>query len=237
MDKFSAIRRRAEKRKGGAEALSALVPDKVDNADLANVPDNRILAQMTERIFCSGFVWSVIKAKWAGFEAAFLNFEPDALLFQPDEFWESLVSDKRVIRHGAKIMAVQANAQFIRQIGAEHGSFGNFLSKWPRDDQFGLLQLLGKQGTRLGGMTGQYFLRFIGWDTFILSQDVIQTLRDAGVELSEKASSKRDLLAVQGAFNKWAAETGLAYTQLSRICAMASGANNPPAQIRRAMQH
>lgn len=232
MDRFATIRAQAERRKGGPEVLASLLPPVAGNAALAAMTDDRFLAGMTERIFCAGFVWSVIKAKWPGFEAAFHGFEVGRLLFEPDEFWEGLASDTRIVRHGPKIMAVRDNARFIADIAGEHGSFGRFLAEWPAGDQIGLLALLAKRGTRLGGMTGQYFLRFAGWDAFILSRDVIACLRDAGVEISEKATSKRDLVAAQAAFNGWAAETGLPYLHLSRICAMSAGANNPPEVIR-----
>ena len=235
MDRFSSIRARAEQRKGGVEALRRLLPAVPGNTALADVPDDRFLAGMTERIFCAGFVWSVIKAKWSGFEAAFQGFEPARLLFEPDEYWEGLVSDSRIVRHGAKIMAVRDNARFIAEVAQEHGGFGRFLAKWPADNQIGLQEFLAKRGTRLGGMTGQYFLRFSGWDSFILSTDVVACLRDAGVEITEKASSKRDLAAVQAAFNVWAQESCLPYTHLSRICAMAAGANNSPETILRYM--
>ena len=56
---------------------------------LAQTPDDRILADLTKRVFSAGFVWSVIEAKWPGFEAAFLGFMPKRLLAQPDEFWEA----------------------------------------------------------------------------------------------------------------------------------------------------
>ena len=72
-------------------------------------------------------------------------------------------------------------------------------------------------------MTGKYFLRFIGWDAFILSRDVVACLREAGIEIPEKATQKRDLAAAQAAFTGWAKETGLPYTHLSRICAMSTG--------------
>jgi 3-methyladenine DNA glycosylase Tag len=163
-------------------------------------------------------VWSVIEAKWAGFEAAFLEFDPPALLFQPDEFWEALTADKRIVRNGQKIMAVRANAAFIADISAEHGGFGKFLSEWPSSDQLGLLDLLAKRGSRL-----QYLLRFLGWDGFVISRDVSAALRDAGLEIAEQPTSKRDLAKVQAQFNAWAAETGLPYAQLSRIAAMSIG--------------
>jgi 3-methyladenine DNA glycosylase Tag len=228
---FASIRKRAEKRKGGAKALLELLPAHSGNAALAKTPDDRILACMTQRIFCAGFVWRVIEQKWPGFETAFEGFSPQRLAFEPDEFWEMLASDKRVVRHGAKIAAVRANALFVSHVSKEHGGFGKFLAEWPADDEAGLLAFLAKTGARLGGMTGQYFLRFIGWDAFILSRDVITCLRDSGVELSEKATSKRDLAAAQAIFSAWTKKTGLSYVNLSRICAMSAGENYDAASI------
>lgn len=231
MTKFATIRARAEHRKGGAEALARLLPAKPGRAALAALGDDRILAEMTRRIFSAGFVWRVIEAKWAGFEAAFLEFDPAALLFQPDEFWEALTADKRIVRNGQKIMAVRANAAFICDISSEHGGFGKFLSAWPLSDQLGLLELLAKRGSRLGGASGQYLLRFLGWDGFVISPDVSAALRDAGLDIAAQPTSKRDLAKVQAQFNAWAAETGLPYTHLSRIAAMSIGSDYPAEQL------
>jgi 3-methyladenine DNA glycosylase Tag len=229
---FEAIRARAEKCKGGAAALVELLPDPTDKAALARTPDDRVLAEMSRRIFCSGFVWRVIDQKWPGFEEAFLGFSPERLCFEPDEFWERLARDQRIVRNGAKIAAVRENAFFVSRLAKEHGSFGRFLAAWPADDQIGLLAFLGQNGARLGGMTGQYFLRFIGWDAFILSRDVVAALREAGVEISDKANARRDLAAAQAAFNAWAGETGLGNARLSRICAMSAGENYDAQTIR-----
>ena len=56
---FKTIRARAEKRKGGPKALEKLLPAKPDVKALAKMPDDRILAEMTQRVFCAGFAWSV----------------------------------------------------------------------------------------------------------------------------------------------------------------------------------
>jgi 3-methyladenine DNA glycosylase Tag len=133
------------------------------------------------------------------------------------------LSDARIVRNGAKMASVRENAAFVQDIAREHGSFGKFLAKWPSADQVGLLDLLNKRGSRLGGNTGQMFLRFIGWDGFVTSQDVVACLRDAGLDIAEAAKSKSDLAKVQAQFNAWAAETGLPYAQMSRICAMSIG--------------
>jgi len=221
---FKAIRARAAKRKGGEAALASLLPKVPSQKALARVTDDRVLAEMSKRIFCAGFVWSVIEKKWPDFEAAFLGFEPKRLTFQPDEFWEGLAGDKRIVRNPQKIKAVRDNAVFVLDIAKQHGSFGKFLGGWPAGDQVGLLEVLAKRGARLGGMTGQYFLRFIGMDIYIASNDMIACLRDAGLDISG-ATSKKDQRKIQEQLNAWAEETGLPYTHLSRICAMSIGEN------------
>lgn len=231
MQSFAAIRARAAERKGGEAALAALLPEASSPSSLGDLADSRVLAEMTRRIFCAGFVWSVIDNKWPAFEAAFLGFEPKRLLFEPDEFWEGLAGDARIVRHAQKIMAVRHNARFVSDMAGEHGSFGRLLASWPLSDHLGLLDLLAKRGARLGGHTGQYFLRFIGRDCFITSRDVVACLREAGLDISEKPSSKKDLARIQAQFNAWAEETGLPYTHLSRICAMSAGKNYDPATL------
>jgi 3-methyladenine DNA glycosylase Tag len=225
MASFKTIRARAAKRKGGEAALASLLPKVTSAKALAKLGDDRVLAEMTKRVFSAGFVWSVIENKWPGFEKAFLGFAPKQLCFQPDEFWEALAGDARIVRNPQKIKAVRDNARFVADIAREHGSFGRFLSQWPAGDQIGLLELLGKRGARLGGRTGQYFLRFIGKDGFVASPDVVACLRDAGLDIAESPTSKKDLRKIQDQFNAWAEESGLPLTHISRICAMSIGQN------------
>ena len=225
---FKTIRARAEKRKGGPGGLQKLLPQKPSRKALEKILDDRILAEMTKRVFSAGFAWSVIEAKWDGFEDAFLGFAPGKLTFQPDDYWDDLVKDNRIVRNGAKISSVRENAAFVMEIAREHGSFGKFLANWPSSDEIGLLDLLHKRGSRLGGNTGQMFLRFVGWDGFVTSQDVVACLRDAGLDIAAEVKSKGDLAKVQAQFNAWAEETGLPYVHLSRICAMSIGENYMP---------
>ena len=230
---FDTIRARAEARKGGAAALVRLLPPKPDPKALAALKDDRVLAEMAKRVFCAGFAWRVIEAKWPGFEEAFLGFEPTRLLFEPDEYWEVLARDTRIVRNAAKILSVRRNAGFVRDIAKEHKSFGRFLAEWPSSDEIGLLESLAKRGDRLGGNTGQMLLRFLGWDGFAASKDVVACLRHAGVDIAEEVKSKRDLKLMQEQFNSWAKETGLPYVHLSRICALSIGENYSAHEIER----
>jgi 3-methyladenine DNA glycosylase Tag len=228
---FKKIRERAARRKGDDAVLVKLLGTRPDNRKVAKFPDDRILSAMAERIFCAGFVWRVIENKWPGFEEAFLGFEPKALLFQPEDFWGDLTSDTRIVRNGQKIMSVRDNAVFVEKTAKEHGSFGKFLASWPADDQIGLTAWLGKHGSRLGGATGQYFLRWVGWDTFMFSRDMVAALRDAGLDIAETPGSKKDQQKIQNQINAWAQETGLPRAHISRILAMSIGENNSPEQL------
>ncbi|MBN9511948.1 MAG: DNA-3-methyladenine glycosylase I [Alphaproteobacteria bacterium] len=233
---FKRIRERAAKRKGGEKVLTILLPKTRDNKALAKLGDDRVLSEMARRVFSAGFVWSVIDKKWPGFEEAFLGFNPKRLLFQPAEFWEKLASDKRIVRNPQKIRSVRENAKFVSDIAAEHGSFGKFLATWPADDQIGLLEILDKRGSRLGGFSAQYLLRFLGRDSFILTNDLMLCLRDSGVPISAKGTSKKDMKLAQAQINEWAQESGLPLTHISRICAMSIGENHDAARLKQAMQ-
>ena len=222
MQKFKQIYQMASKRKGGDAELEALLEPPISSSQLATVSDDRWLAMMTKCIFNAGFNWKVVEAKWSGFEAAFNGFDPTRIAMFNDDDLARLISDERIVRHGGKIRAVQENAMFIREIAAEHDSFGEFVSNWPTADYVDLLDLLKKRGSRLGGNTGQYFLRFMGYDGFILSADVTARLIASRV-IDKPATSKKARRQVQDAFNSWQKEAGRSQKEISRILAMSTG--------------
>jgi 3-methyladenine DNA glycosylase Tag len=217
---FADIFLRAAARKGGEEALLELLqPDLKTPQQLAETPDDRYLSDMTRAIFRAGFVWKVIDRKWPGFEAAFWGFDIDRCMGMSPDDEDALCRDERIVRNRQKILTVPHNAQMIAAIRREHGSFGAYLGDWPDDDYVGLLATLGQQGARLGGMTCQYFLRFVGRDGFVLSRDGVYALIDAGV-IDRPPSSKAALQKVQQAYNQWREESGYGLAQLSRILAL-----------------
>lgn len=224
MRAFAEIVERAASRKGGMQALRELLPvGRKTPEELAALPDDRFLAEMTRAIFKSGFVWKVIDAKWPGFEAAFWNFDVDRCMgLSPDEE-DALCQDQRIIRNRQKILTVPHNAMLIDEVRRQHGGFGRFLADWPDSDFVGLLAWLGKRGARLGGMTGQYFLRFAGRDGFVLSRDGVQALIEAGV-VAKAPTAKAELQKVQQAYNAWREESGYSLAEISRILALSTDA-------------
>lgn len=222
---FEPIYRRAVERKGGEASLQRLLPPVMDEAELAALPESRFLAEMSRCLFQAGFVWRVINQKWAGFEEVFHGFDVNELLALPNEEWEEIGCDARIVRNGQKIRAVRANARFIEDIAIAHGSFARFIADWPTGDLVGLFALLKRRGSRLGGNTGQRFLRNVGKDTFVLSGDVVRALQESGLEIGDNPTSKRDQGLIQQRFNDWHAQTGRPFTHLSRIAAFSVGQN------------
>ena len=227
MKKFKYIQEAATKRKGGEKQLARLLTKPASVKHLAAVEDHRYLAQMTRCVFNAGFHWRVISAKWDGFEEAFHGFDLGQLLTKSPEEWEAYIEDTRIIRNWQKIQTVFHNAAMVDDIGAEHGSFANFFANWPSSDQIGLMKYLHKNGSRLGGKTAQWFIRFAGKDGFMLTGDVITALIANGVETNDKATSQRDLKNIQQAFNEWHEQSGLPYSHLSKILSYSVGDNVP----------
>ena len=219
MHSFEVIHNQAAKRKGGMGELNKLLPELPDREAVAVLPEARFLAEMTRCIFQAGFVWRVIEQKWPDFEDLLHGFNINAILGMQADEWEEIRQDPRIVRNNQKITAIRVNAQFIEDMTLEKGSFARHIADWPESNLVGLFDLLKRRGSRLGGNTGQRFLRNVGKDTFVLTTDVVACLRNSGVKISSYPTSKSDLASVQDAFNQWHKETGLPYTHLSRIAA------------------
>ncbi|WP_299046213.1 DNA-3-methyladenine glycosylase I [uncultured Tateyamaria sp.] len=209
-------------RKGGVAAvLGEFAPSATPDA-LAQIPDDRWLAQMTRSIFQAGFNWKVVDNMWPGFEEAFHGFDIGRCAMMSEDWFDELCANKAIVRFPQKIRSVQQNAVFIQEQAATHGSFAQMVAAWPADDYAGLLDFLKRDGTRLGGNTGQYFLRFMGVDGYILSRDVTARLIAEGV-IDKPPTSKSAMKAVQTAMNDWQAQSGRSLKEISRILATSCG--------------
>lgn len=218
VDSFASIYDRAAWRKGGPEALEELLPLPGSDEALAATPDSDLLSRAALQIFASGFVWRVVENKWPGHVEAFRGFETVPVAMMTDKDLDDLATDTRIIRHRIKIASIRANARMMVDVAEEHGSFADFLANWPSSDLVGLLGWLKKNGSRLGGNTGSYFLRGAGKDSFILTQDVSAALIEAGV-VDKAPTGKRARQAVQAQFNAWQEESGRSYSEMSKVLA------------------
>lgn len=222
MRTFDEIFSIAADRKGGMDALIAMLELPMTAAELVAIPDDRWLAAMARSIFQAGFSWKVVENMWPGFEAAFHGFDLGRCAMLTEEDFETLVSDKRIVRHGTKIKSVQQNAAFLIDLSNEFGSAANAFASWPSQDFVGLLALIKKRGARLGGTSGQYFLRSMGKDSFILSRDVVARLIVEGV-VDKTPTSQKAMASVQEAFNVWVDQSGRSLKEVSRVLALSIG--------------
>lgn len=228
MRSFEEIELLAAEKKGGPEKLADLLAEHnlpKTEAELEKIGDDRWLAMFTKCVFQAGFSWKVIEQKWSGFEEAFEGFDIARLTFLPDEDFEALTKDTRIVRNGAKIKAVQDNALFLKDLAAEHGSAARFFARYPMEDQIGLMDLMKKRGSRLGGTTGQLALRFMGKESFILTGDVVNALIRENV-IENDRMSKKNQKEIQVAFNDWKATSGRSFNEISRILAFSVGTSH-----------
>jgi len=175
----------------------------------------------------------------------FFGFDPEKVVLLGGERLESLMQDARLIRHLGKLKSVPRNAQFILDVAAGRLSaapssgaarhllpggegdqkrpaagfaFGALIADWPVTDIVGLWKYLAKHGSQLGGLSAPRFLRMIGKDTFIPTDDMVAALKAQGI-IDKAPTSQKDLAAVQAAFNQWHAQSGRPLCQLSVMLA------------------
>jgi 3-methyladenine DNA glycosylase Tag len=222
MKHFSALYELAARRKGGEKALEALIPKPKSAAALARIPDDRWLSGMAKAVFRAGFNWQVVENKWEGTEAAFGAFDPHAVAFLSDDDLDVLVKDERIIRHWKKLKAIRSNAQYLVDLAAEHGTAAKYFARHPATEHIHLLDDLKQRAAFLGGTTGQYFLREMGKDSFVLSKDVVAALEREKV-FDGTPTSKTSRAAIQAAFNQWVDEGGKSLTRVSRVLAYTVG--------------
>ena len=203
---------------GSVAQLEAHLPVPLSEAQLRQVGYDRYLSTLALRVFRAGLKHSLVDAKWPAFEQVFFGFDPEKVVLMGAEHLERLMQDARIIRHLGKLKSLPRNAQLVLDIAHEYGSFGAFLAQWPVTDIVGLWKYLAKHGHQLGGLSAPRFLRMVGKDTFVPSDDVVAALNAQKI-VDKVPTSLRDLAIVQDAFNQWHAQSGRPMCQLSMMLA------------------
>lgn len=230
---------------GSVAALEARLPSPRSAAELRTISDDRYLSVMSLRIFRAGLRHSLVDSKWPAFEQVFFGFDPEKVVLMGAERLENLMQDARIIRHLGKLKSVPRNAQFILDVGtgflpgipsssaARHllpeaagnqtrpapgFAFGALIADWPVDDIVGLWKYLAKNGSQLGGLSAPRFLRMVGKDTFVPSDDMVAALKAQKI-IDKVPTSLKERAAVQAAFNEWHKQSGRPLCQLSVMLA------------------
>ena len=221
MQSFSIIENRATERHGEDKLEETLTRrGRVLSADeIAATPNDRWLAEATRMVFQAGFNWETVDKKWPNFETAFNGFDVHYWAMMADEEIGRLMQDASIIRNAMRLASVGKNAIYFRDIITEHGSVGAFFSSWDPNQYFENLSVMRKRTSRLGGNSGMIFLRRMGLESIVFSDDVVKALIGAGV-VDKVPSSKRDLAATQTAVSAWRSESGRTLSEISQILAM-----------------
>jgi len=218
MRSFSEIEALAARRKGGAGALEGRLSFPAPRGEITDIAADRWLSAMTRCVFQAGFNWRVVERKWDRFEEVFEGFDVHRWSMMSDRNLDRLLKTEGIVAHAAKISSVGANARFLVAVAREYGSVGGYFSGWERERYCQNLRGLRKNGARLGGRTGQTFLRRMGVDTLVFSPDVLKALRREGV-VAKMPASLKDFDAVQAAIDAWGEESGRSLTRISQILA------------------
>ncbi|MDY7026473.1 MAG: DNA-3-methyladenine glycosylase I [Pseudomonadota bacterium] len=219
---FSEVEDRVIEAHGSVEHLPYELAKPLTRQDILSLDDEVFLSALSKVVFQVGFNWSVIEKKWPDFERHFFGFNLNRCAMISDEELESIMATGETMKHWKKMSSVVNNAQWLKQRRDEHGSLGAFFGAIKPDAYFENVVQLQKQGDRTGAKTVQLWLRRIGVDSVVLSQDVVDALLRYGV-VDKPPSSVTSLRALQAPFDQWREETGESLTYLSQMLAFSLG--------------
>ncbi len=200
------------------EALESVMPVVLTKEQLESQSDAFYLSVMSRRIFQAGMRHSVINSKWPHFEEVFWGFDPTKIIYIDEAFMERAMQDKGLIRHWGKLQTIPINALEMIELSKEFGSFGSLIANWDQDIT-ALWALLSKRFKRMGGKSSSYFLRMVGLDTFILTNDVVRRLVTLNI-VDKNPTSKKDILTVTNTFNELREVSGRPLSHLSKLLAL-----------------
>ncbi len=218
MNLYEEIYQRAARKFDSPQALEQVLPPVLSGAELASKSDSFYLSTMTRRIFQAGMTHSVINNKWAHFEKVFWGFDPEKVVLIDESFMEKAMQDKGLIRHWAKLQTIPVNGLEMKDLSRETNGFGRLLAEWD-EGLVALWKLIAKRFKRMGGQSSSYFLRMVGKDTFILTDDVVNQLRNLNV-VDRRPTSKSELLSVELFFNDLQALSNRPLAHISKLLAL-----------------
>ncbi len=148
-----------------------------------------------------------------------MGFGPSRVQALTNEDLDGAARTDRAISNQAKLRSIRDNAEALLRLVDEKGGMGAYLAYWPGDDIMGLWSDLAMRFARMGGKSGPYFLRMVGKDTFILTDDVTKALNHWDAFIG-RARSKTASAQIQQVFNSWMHATSRPLCQISVILAL-----------------
>ena len=97
MKTFKWIYEHVAAHKSGVD-IETLLPHVSSPEELRRISDDRMLSEMSRRVFRAGLKHSLVDAKWPAFEEAFWRFDPEKISLMSDEQLENLMQNDKIIR-------------------------------------------------------------------------------------------------------------------------------------------
>ncbi len=125
--------------------------------------DDAYFENMTRVIFLAGLSWKMIDNKWEGFKQAFKGFSSEAVAKFSDKDVQRLISNEKIVRNHAKIIATINNARQFLNLKKKHGSFQRYLDSLDKSENYAIvIKELSKQFSRMGPSSARIFLYSVG---------------------------------------------------------------------------
>lgn len=125
--------------------------------------DNELFGRLILEINQAGLSWETILKKEAGFRKAYDDFSIDKIADYGEEERERLLNDASIIRNKLKVNAAIQNANKIKDLRSEFGSFQGWLDKHHPLDRQEWTKLFKKTFKFVGGEIVNEFLVSTGY--------------------------------------------------------------------------
>lgn len=125
--------------------------------------DNELLGRLILEINQAGLNWTMILKKQEHFRKAYDNFDVERIAAYTERDIDRLLADAGIIRNRLKIRAAIRNAQVVRTLQQEHGSFRRWLDMQTCADLAEWTKLFKKTFTFTGGEIVNEFLMSTGY--------------------------------------------------------------------------
>ncbi|WP_226665076.1 DNA-3-methyladenine glycosylase I [Microbulbifer aggregans] len=222
MRSFDDITEPVIERFGGLAGLKKQLTLPKKAKELRAIENSAWLSQASKAVFQAGFNWKVVDGKWPRIEEIFHGFDLGYCRMLSDEALETILKQDGMISHWKKTRSIQRNGDFFWQLSNDHDGLGNYFAGWNTANYAENLRTLQKGGDRLGIRTLQVFLRRMGVDTLIFSNDMVRGLIREGV-VQKTPSSKRDWAVLQEVVELWQAQSRRSLNEISQILAYSVG--------------
>lgn len=125
--------------------------------------DDCYFENMSRIIFQAGLNWSVIEKKWPTTRKAFVDFSIGKVAAFTESDVERLMKDEGIVRNKGKILAIIQNANQLREIRKEHGSFQKYLDSLDKSGNYAkVVEELSRRFKWLGQSSAEMFLFTVG---------------------------------------------------------------------------